>query len=215
MRRGTRDIRGAARAALGRLALGALALVLPAAAHAQSAATQHTPADVAFMQGMIQHHSQAVQMVALVPSRTQRPDLKLLAMRIDVSQTDEMEMMRLWLKDRGQAVPDSGAHSGHGAHGGHGLMPGMLSPEEMAALERATGAEFDRLFLEGMIKHHEGALVMVEELFATPGAGQETAIFSFASDVDADQRAEIDRMRKLLAVIAGRGSPAPGSTPRR
>lgn len=215
MRRGRHDGRRAARAVLGRLALGALALVLPAAAHAQSAATQHTPADVAFMQGMIQHHSQAVRMVALVPSRTQRPDLKLLAMRIDVSQTDEMEMMRLWLKDRGQAVPDSGAHAGHGAHGGHGLMPGMLSPEEMAALERATGAEFDRLFLEGMIKHHEGALVMVEELFATPGAGQETAIFSFASDVDADQRAEIDRMRKLLAVIAGRGSPAPGSTPRR
>ena len=202
--RGARGIRGAARAALGLLALAGLPALSPAEAGAQSAATQHTPADVKFMQGMIQHHAQAVQMVALVPQRTQRQDLKLLAMRIDVSQTDEMEMMRLWLRDRGEAVPDTGAHAGHGAHGGHGLMPGMLSPEEMEALARATGAEFDRLFLEGMIKHHEGALAMVEELFATPGAGQETAIFSFASDVDADQRAEIDRMRKLLATLWAR-----------
>lgn len=204
MRRAARDLRGAARAALGLVALAALPAVAPVAAQAQSAATQHTPADVAFMQGMIQHHAQAVAMVALVPARTQRQDLKLLALRIDVSQADEMEMMRLWLKDRGQPVPDTGAHAGHGAHGGHGLMPGMLTPEEMAALERARGSEFDRLFLEGMIKHHEGALAMVEALFATPGAGQETAIFSFASDVDADQRAEIDRMRKLLATLAPR-----------
>jgi uncharacterized protein (DUF305 family) len=156
---------------------------------------QFTPADVRFMQGMIGHHAQALEMTALVPSRTSSEDLKKLAMRIDVSQADEIKMMERWLQNRGQAVPGPHAMHMHGAT----LMPGMLTPEQMSALTAAKGAAFDRLFLEGMIQHHGGALTMVHDLFATPGAGQEADIFGFASDVDADQRVEIDRMRRMLA----------------
>jgi uncharacterized protein (DUF305 family) len=154
----------------------------------------YTRADVEFMQGMIGHHAQAIEMAALLPSRTSREDMKSLALRIDVSQQDEIRMMETWLKARGQTLPDPHAHHMPGAH----LMPGMLTQEEMAQLAAAKGAEFDRLFLTGMIKHHGGALVMVQELFATPGAGQDTDIFAFASDVEADQRMEIDRMGALL-----------------
>jgi uncharacterized protein (DUF305 family) len=157
----------------------------------------YTDADVKFMQGMISHHAQAVEMVALIPSRTEREDMRLLGHRIDVSQADEIKMMKHWLQVRGQQVPDEHAHHMHDAT----LMPGMLTPEEMDRLAAATGDEFDRLFLEGMIKHHGGALTMVEELFATPGAGQEVEIFSFASDVDADQRMEIERMGGMLNTI--------------
>ncbi len=146
------------------------------------------------MQGMIGHHTQALEMVALLPSRTSREDMKLLAQRIQVSQEDEIQMMQDWLRARGQPLPDPHAHHQHGA----ALMPGMLTQEEMARLSAATGAEFDRLFLEGMIKHHGGALTMVQELFASPGAGQESDIFAFASDVDADQRMEIERMGSML-----------------
>jgi uncharacterized protein (DUF305 family) len=155
-----------------------------------------TAADVRFMQGMIAHHAQAVEMVALIPARTSREDMLLLGRRIDVSQADEIKMMQRWLEVRSQEVPSEHAHHMHGA-----LMPGMLTLEEMARLAAAKGAEFDRLFLEGMIKHHAGALRMVEELFATPGAGQEVEIFSFASDVDADQRMEIDRMGAMLNTV--------------
>jgi uncharacterized protein (DUF305 family) len=156
---------------------------------------QFTPADVRFMQGMIGHHAQAIEMTALVPSRTTRDDVKKLAMRIEVSQADEIKMMQRWLQDRGQPVPGPHAMHMHGAT----LMPGMLTPEQMTALEAAKGPAFDRLFLEGMIQHHGGALTMVHDLFATPGAGQEADIFGFASDVDVDQRTEIDRMRGMLA----------------
>jgi uncharacterized protein (DUF305 family) len=156
---------------------------------------QFIGADIKFMQGMIGHHAQAVAMVALVPSRTSSEDMKKLALRIDLSQQDEIKMMQRWLEVRGQPIP-SGMHM-HGAT----LMPGMLTDEEMQHLADATGAEFDRLFLEGMIKHHGGAIAMVNELFATPGAGQEVEIFSFASDVDADQRMEIDRMGAMLDAI--------------
>ncbi|MGH9348869.1 MAG: DUF305 domain-containing protein [Vicinamibacterales bacterium] len=155
---------------------------------------QHTAADVRFMQGMIGHHAQALEMVALLPSRTSREDMRMLGLRIEVSQADEIRMMQEWLQARGQDVPDLHAHHADGAT----LMPGMLTPEEMGRLARATGVEFDRLFLELMIKHHDGALVMVQDLFSTPGAGQETEIFAFASDVDADQRMEIERMGALL-----------------
>ena len=155
---------------------------------------QYTGADIKFMQGMIGHHAQAVDMVALVPSRTSLDDVRQLALRIDVSQQDEMKMMQGWLKDRGQQIPDARAHHMMGAT----LMPGMLTPDEMAALAAAKGAVFDRLFLEGMIKHHAGAITMVQELFATDGAGQTPEIYSYASDVDADQRMEIDRMGSLL-----------------
>jgi uncharacterized protein (DUF305 family) len=146
------------------------------------------------MQGMIGHHQQAVEMVALLPSRTSREDMKMLGKRIELSQVDEIQMMQEWLKARGQTLPDPHAHHQHGAT----LMPGMLTSEEMAKLEASTGVEFDRLFLEGMIKHHGGALSMVRELFATPGAGQDGDIFAFASDVEADQQMEIDRMGALL-----------------
>ncbi|MCC7179750.1 MAG: DUF305 domain-containing protein [Acidobacteria bacterium] len=155
---------------------------------------QFTPADVKFMQGMIGHHQQAIEMAALLPDRTSREDMKLLAKRIEVSQVDEIQMMQDWLRARGQTLPDPHAHHQHGAT----LMPGMLTQEEMARLEAAKGVEFDRLFLEGMIKHHGGALTMVRELFATPAAGQDGDIFAFASDVEADQQMEIDRMGALL-----------------
>ena len=153
----------------------------------------HTPADVKFMQGMIGHHAQAVEMVAMINERTQNQDLKMLGLRIQVSQDDEMDMMRKWLQARGEQVPGPHAH-----HEPGGFMPGMLTPEEMTALAAARGKEFDRLFLMGMIKHHGGAITMVEELFKTPGAGQDGDIFAFASDVDADQRMEIERMGMML-----------------
>jgi len=156
---------------------------------------QFTPADVAFMQGMIGHHAQALEMTALVPSRTSREDMRMLAKRIEVSQADEIKMMQRWLQVRGQPVPGPHAMHMHGAT----LMPGMLTAEQMSALAAAKGAGFDRLFLEGMIQHHGGALTMVHALFTTPGAGQEAEIFGFASDVDVDQRTEIDRMRGMLA----------------
>src|SRR5471030_381760 len=155
---------------------------------------QYTGADIKFMQGMIGHHAQAVEMVALVPSRTSSEDVKRLALRIDVSQKDEMNMMREWLQARGQQLPDPRAHHMMGAT----LMPGMLTADEMEQLAAATGAAFDRLFLAGMIKHHGGAIEMVHDLFATEGAGQTPEIFSYASDVDADQRMEIDRMGSML-----------------
>jgi uncharacterized protein (DUF305 family) len=157
---------------------------------------QATPADIKFMQGMIGHHAQAVEMVALINDRTANPNMKMLGLRIQVSQDDEMDMMRKWLAERGAAIPGPHAH-----HEPGGFMPGMLTSEEMAALAAAKGVEFDRLFLQGMIKHHAGAITMVEELFKSPGAGQEGGIFAFASDVDADQRMEIDRMGAMLKEI--------------
>ena len=159
---------------------------------------QHTEADVKFMQGMIGHHTQAVEMVELLKSRTTSDDMKKLGLRIELSQEDEIKMMQRWLQVRGQEVPGPHAMHMQGAH----LMPGMLTEEEMAQLAASNGTEFDRLFLEGMIKHHGGALTMVQELFTTPGAGQEVEIFSFASDVDSDQRMEIDRMGAMLNAIA-------------
>jgi uncharacterized protein (DUF305 family) len=154
----------------------------------------HTAADVRFMQGMIRHHAQALEMTALVASRTAREDIRLVATRIEVSQNDEIKTMREWLEAVGAQVPDPHAH--HGTTGDP--MPGMLSAGEMTRLAEASGEVFDRLFLELMIKHHEGALVMVTELFANPGAGQESGVFAFATDVMADQQMEIARMRRLI-----------------
>ena len=167
--------------------------VLTAEAASDLSKVQATPADVKFMQGMIGHHAQAIEMTALIPSRTSREEMKLLGQRITVSQADEMNMMRSWLKARGQEIPSEHAH-----HTQEGMMPGMLSTEQMAELTAATGEPFDRLFLRYMIQHHEGALSMVDDLFKTPGAGQEGDINAFAADVDSDQRMEIDRMRALL-----------------
>jgi uncharacterized protein (DUF305 family) len=161
-------------------------------------------ADTRFMQGMIAHHAQAVEMVALIPTRSSRADMRLLGQRIDVSQRDEIAMMRRWLQDHHQEVPNVDAHHEHQNMSGHEmLMPGMLTNDQMTRLANATGAAFDTLFLAGMIQHHEGALAMVAQLFATPGAGQQSQVFAFASDVDADQRAEINRMRALLTTLTG------------
>lgn len=160
---------------------------------------RHTKADVAFMQGMIAHHGQAIVMSALVPSRTERVPLRMLAERIAVSQRDEIKLMRTWLLDRHEDAPAADAHlMDHPAGAPMALMPGMLTAEQVAQHGATTGPEFERLFLEGMIRHHEGALTMVATLFGTPAAGQEVDVFRFASDVDADQRAEIRRMRALL-----------------
>jgi uncharacterized protein (DUF305 family) len=155
---------------------------------------QYSPADVQFMQGMIHHHAQALDMTALVGTRTASDDMRKLALRIELSQADEIKMMQRWLEVRGQEAPGEHAHHMPGAP----LMPGMLTPEEMELLAGAKGAQFDQLFLEFMIKHHAGALIMVDELFSAAGAGQESEVFAFASDVVADQRAEIDRMGAML-----------------
>ena len=158
---------------------------------------QYIGADIKFMQGMIGHHAQAIEMTDLLRTHSDRDDMKKLALRIELSQADEIQMMQRWLADRGQRVPTGREHHTHGA----ALMPGMLSPDDMARLDAARGVEFDRLFLEYMIRHHEGALTMVKALFATPGAAQEPEVFAFASDVEADQTAEIDRMGAMLDTL--------------
>lgn len=155
----------------------------------------YTAQDVAFMQGMIPHHQQALEMSALATERTETREVRLVALRIALSQQDEIDRMKSWLRQRKEPVPGEGER---GAHVGHGLMPGMLTLEELATLRAARGTEFDRLFLTFMIRHHEGAVRMVAELFASQGGGQQTQIFVFASDVDADQQMEISRMRSLL-----------------
>lgn len=161
----------------------------------------HTPADVAFMSGMIAHHEQALVMTDMVDARTESRDIKLLALRIALSQTDEITLMKTWLRQRNEPVPGEGEHAGHAMmdHGDHGLMPGMLTKDELTQLRGANGAAFDKLFLEFMIKHHEGAVTMVAELFGSHGGGQQSEIYSFASDVEADQQMEIARMRRMLA----------------
>jgi uncharacterized protein (DUF305 family) len=167
---------------------------VPASQAASAPSPRHNDADVKFMQGMIHHHAQALDMTALLATRTNSDDMKKLAQRIELSQADEIKMMREWLAARGAAVPDEHAHHMPGAP----MMPGMLTDKDMARLAAAKGVEFDRLFLQYMISHHEGALVMVKELFSAPGAGQEAEIFAFASDVDADQLIEIRRMGLML-----------------
>ncbi len=191
---------------------GEASRVISAAAAVDLSNIGTTAADIRFMQGMIGHHAQALEMTALVPTRTQREDLRMLARRIEASQADEIQMMREWLAARGETTP--AVHAGHSVPDGHanhsgpdadpnhsaggGLMPGMLTPDEMDRLANAKGAAFEALFLQFMIKHHEGALVMVNDLFAQPAAGQDSEVFTFASDVDADQRMEIARMGTLL-----------------
>ncbi len=157
-------------------------------------------ADVDFMQGMIMHHQQAVEMTALIPSHTDNKDLLLLGAKISSSQSDEIKFMQRWLAARGEST--SMAMPGMSGMDASGksipLMPGMLTPEQMQALRNAKGADFDRLFLIGMIQHHNGALIMVKDLFNTAGAGQEADIFNFATDADNTQRAEIKIMRSML-----------------
>jgi uncharacterized protein (DUF305 family) len=152
------------------------------------------------MQGMIMHHEQAVEMTALIASHTENKDLRLLGARISHSQLDEIKFMERWLAARGEPV--SMAMPGMPEMDMSGrpmpLMPGMLTPEQMASLKKAQGPEFDRLFLTGMIQHHNGALTMVKDLFNTAGAGQDAELFDFATDADNSQRAEIKIMQTML-----------------
>ncbi|MBZ5526028.1 MAG: DUF305 domain-containing protein [Acidobacteriia bacterium] len=147
-------------------------------------------AEVEFMQGMIMHHAQAVEMTALISSHTENKDLRLLGARISSSQSDEIKFMRRWLAARGEPASMS--------HHPMALMPGMLTPEQMEALRKAKDAGFDHLFLTGMIQHHNGALTMVKDLFDTAGAGQDAELFDFANDADNTQRAEIRIMQTML-----------------
>ncbi len=160
-----------------------------------------TAADVRFVQDMIRHHQQAVDMTALLKTRTHRSDMMTLGARISISQADEIDFMRRWIARHGVGAPAGLAHemAGHDAatQANH-HMTGMLSEAQMTALRNATGLGFDLLFLKGMIQHHEGALAMVKALMETPDAVQESALNRFVIDVSADQRAEISRMRRLV-----------------
>ncbi|HET9682718.1 MAG TPA: DUF305 domain-containing protein [Gemmatimonadaceae bacterium] len=192
-------------------------------------ATRHGPgytrADVEFMQGMIGHHAQAIVMAKWCPSHGASAQLRIFCDKVIRSQQDEIDFMQTWLRDRGEMVPDpNDPHAMHMMHhmamdssmkmdstmkmdmnmGHEMLMPGMLTAAQLAQLDSARGTEFDRLFLTDMIRHHEGALTMVAKLFDTPGAGQTPEIFGYATGVDADQRAEIERMQRMLTTITGR-----------
>jgi uncharacterized protein (DUF305 family) len=164
----------------------------------------YSDADIDFMTGMIPHHAQAVIMAGWAPSHGARSDLAILCERILVGQTDEIRSMQQWLADRGLPVPDGQSTRMKMKMNGveHDmLMPGMLSDEEMAELDRARGPEFNRLFLTGMIKHHQGAIDMVNDLFKSYGAAQDDTIYKFASDVFADQSIEIGIMQKMLESV--------------
>lgn len=159
-----------------------------------SAGPGFTAADVRFMQHMIGHHAQAITMAAMAPGQGASENIVRLAQKIDISQRDEIAMMKQWLAERKQPAPDS--VQSHAM-----MMPGMLTAQQFAQLGTARGVEFDRMFLRFMIAHHEGALQMVADLFKKPGAGQDPDIFRFATDVDADQRDEIFVMQKLLDTL--------------
>jgi uncharacterized protein (DUF305 family) len=208
----------------GRVLIATLALVatrLPAQGPG-AVRPDYTPADVSFMQGMILHHAQAVVMSDWAPTHGASQTLLILAKRIALSQRDEIRLMQGWLMDRHLATPDplhmlskqagpvrdtSPLNMPGMDMGSHPMiMSGMLSPEQMRQLDAAHGVEFDRLFLRGMIPHHEGALAMVAQLFASPGSGQQSDISAFANDVDAGQRAEIGRMQALLNTLTPRES---------
>ncbi len=161
-------------------------------------------ADVQFMSGMIPHHAQAVKIAGWAASHGARSDVRILAERIIVAQRDEILLMQTWLRDRGQPVPAADATHHRMIMNGAAhdmLMPGMLTDEELAALDQTRGSAYDRLFLTSMIKHHEGAITMVDRLFAADGAGQDEVVFRFGSDVHADQSTEIERMQSMLATI--------------
>jgi uncharacterized protein (DUF305 family) len=162
----------------------------------------HSPADAQFMQNMIMHHAQAVEMTALIESRTENKELRSLGARISKSQADEIKFMKRWLTARGEPISPAMPEM-HGMHSpSHQmLMPGMLKTEQMDALKKAKGEEFDQLFLRGMIQHHDGALIMVKELFDTAGAGQDAELFNFATEVDSGQRAEIRVMQTMLGKL--------------
>jgi uncharacterized protein (DUF305 family) len=175
-----------------------------AIAAAEKAAMQYAPADVEFMQGMIPHHAQAVIMARWTMTHGARADVKVLARRIVIAQTDEIRMMRRWLGERGQTMPDSLSTKhvmkmGDMVH--ETLMPGMLTDEQMKTLDAARDSQFDRLFLTGMIAHHRGAIAMVRELLRHGDAGHDDIVFRFATDVEADQTAEVHKMLLMLETV--------------
>ena len=168
----------------------------------------YSEADIEFMAGMIPHHAQAVLIAGWAGSHGARPDVRVLCERIVVGQRDEIETMRTWLRDRGQVVPEANATHHRMKMNGveHDmLMPGMLTPEELARLDTARGPEWDRLFLEAMIRHHQGALKMVDDLYGAHGALQDEDVFKFVSDLYADQTTEIERMQKMREGTKDRG----------
>ena len=168
-------------------------------------------ADVNFMSGMIPHHAQAVVIAGWAPSHGARQDVRILCERIVVGQRDEIGLMQFWLREHGEPVPDATAtHMKMKMNGMEHdmLMPGMLNAEQLAALDKARGSDFDRLFLEAMIAHHAGAITMVDELLGSTDAANDDVVYRFASDVYADQTTEIERMGKMLATV-----PAPARGP--
>ncbi len=179
-----------------------------ARARADSARSRVHPADVEFMQGMIHHHAQAVVMSRMAPEAGAAPSLLTLTGRILNAQRDEITLMQQWLRDRDQSVPevdDEGriAATDDSSMHAHMHMPGMLTPAQLDELSRARGADYDRLFLAFMIQHHEGAVAMVDDLFAIDGAAQDDAVFKIASDIQVDQRTEIARMQRMLDALGG------------
>src|SRR5204862_5509440 len=183
--------------------IGALALIVPAArAQADGGRPGYSAADAHFVTGMIAHHAQAVLIAGWAPTHDASPALRALCERIVVGQRDEIAIMQRWLEERHQPVPDSDPRRHTMAGMDHPmLMPGMLTPAQLAQLDAARGPEFDRLFLTFMIQHHRGAILMVNQLFASPGGGEEEIVFRFASDVYADQTTEIDRMSRMLLAL--------------
>jgi uncharacterized protein (DUF305 family) len=174
-----------------------------ARARADSLRRPYTDADVHFMTGMIGHHAQAIYMSRMAPTHGASEAVRTLAGRIINAQQDEIGIMQTWLRDRGKPVPDpvhtAGMPGMEGMH--HMMMPGMLTDEQLAQLDAARGAEFDKLFLQFMIQHHNGAISMVKDLFGSYGAGQDEVVFKFANDVSVDQTTEVARMQRLLATI--------------
>jgi len=185
-----------------------------ASAAAQGAPSQPAAPDVQFISGMIVHHAQAVLMAGWAPTHGASPAVRELCERIGISQRDEIATMERWLNERHLALPDTAVGQSLGGAAmagmpgmGPTMMPGMLSPAQLAQLDSARGPAFDRAFLTGMIQHHQGALTMVAQYMNAPSAGEDTFVFQFASDVNGDQTAEIDRMRRMLAAMP----PAPRS----
>ena len=199
---------------IGRLSIMTLAVVTASVCAFQAATSQappakknYTDADVHFMAGMIGHHAQAIQMAGWAPSHGASSSVRVLCERIVVAQTDEIAMAQRWLKEHGEYVPPADPR-GHIMQGMDQpmLMPGMLTPQQMAQLDSARGPDFDRLFLTFMIQHHQGAITMVQQLLAVPGAAQDGPIFRFSSDVNADQTTEINRMKLMLDGLKGGSS---------
>jgi uncharacterized protein (DUF305 family) len=178
----------------------------PSSAAAPGGPPPYTAADLHFVSGMISHHAQAVLMAGWAPSHGASGSVQALCERIVVAQRDEIAFMQRWLAERQEPVPPADPR-GHTMPGmDHPmLMPGMLTPEQMAQLDAARGVEFDRLFLMFMIQHHQGAITMVQQLLSAQGAAQDGPVFRFASDVNADQTTEIERMRLMLGALPSGG----------